>query len=55
MGRLSMVGMDWREEGVFAAGENCVRHAELTEDKSTLGSHTNQPATIEPYVGSGTP
>ena len=35
MGRLSMVGMGWREEGVFAAGGNHVRRAELVEDMST--------------------
>ena len=31
MGRLSVVGMGWREEGVFAAGGNRVRCAELAE------------------------
>ena len=35
MGRLSMVGMGWQEEGVFAAGGNHVQRAELAEDKST--------------------
>ena len=34
MGRLSVVGMGWQEEGVFAAGGNRVRRAELAEDKS---------------------
>ena len=36
-------------------GGNSIWHAEFMEDKSTCGSHTNQPAAIEPYVGSGTP
>ena len=35
MGQLSVVGMGWREEGVFAAGGNHVWHAELAEDMST--------------------
>ena len=35
MGRLSVVRMGWREEGMFAAGGNCVQCAELAEDKST--------------------
>lgn len=35
MGRLSVVGMGWQEEGVFAVGGNRVRRAELAEDMST--------------------
>ena len=35
MGRLNVVGMGWREEGVFAVGGNHVQHAELVEDMST--------------------
>ena len=54
-GPLSVVGMGWREEGVFVVGGNRVWRAELAEYKSTWGSYTNQPAAIEPYVGSGIP
>ena len=35
MGRLSVVEMGWREEGVFCVGGNRVRHAKLAEDMST--------------------
>ena len=55
MGQLSIVGMGWREEGVFTAGGNHVPCAKLIEYTSTRGSHTDQPAAIEPYIGSRTP
>ena len=55
MGRLRVVGMGWRQEGVFFAGGNHVRRANLAEYTSMCGSHANQPVVIEPYVGSGTP
>ena len=55
MGRLCVVGMGWHEEDGVAAGGNRVRRAELAEATSTRGSHTNQPAAIEPSDGSGTP
>ena len=54
MGRLGLVGMGWLEEGMCAVGGNCIWHADLTECMSICGSHTNQPALIEPYVGLGT-
>ena len=53
MGWLGLVGMGWLMEGVFATGGNCVRHAKLAECTSIYGSHINQPAVIETYVGSG--
>ena len=42
MGRLGLVGMGWLVEGVFAAGGNRVRRAELAECMSICGSHTNR-------------
>ena len=50
MGWLSMVGMGWREEGVFAARGNHVQRAKLAEYTSICGSYTNQLAAIEPYI-----
>ena len=41
MGRLGLAGMGWLVEGLFAAGGNCVRRAELAECMSICGSHTN--------------
>ena len=41
--------------GRVRCGGNRIRRSELAEDKSTRWSHTNQPAAIEPYVGSGVP
>ena len=35
MGWLSVVGMGWKEEGVFAVGENRIRRAKFVEDMST--------------------
>ena len=35
MGRLRVVGISWKEEGVLVAGRNRIRRAELAEDMST--------------------
>ena len=54
MGQLGLVGMGWLVESVFATRGNHIRRAKLVECMSICGSHTNQPALIEPYVGLGT-